>query len=181
MPRKAIDYSNTIIYKLCCKDPIITDVYVGHTTDFVSRKKTHKSRCIASTTKYHYLYVYQFIRDNGGWTNWDMVEIARISCIDSRDASRHERIYIEQLNATLNTQIPSMTCINGNYVDRYTYKHQYANEHSEHISEYKKTWYDTNKTNILEKLKNMYTQNKEAILERSRLARQAKKELQIGK
>ena len=38
MPKNEIDYSNTIIYKITCLDPNITDVYVGHTTNFVQRK-----------------------------------------------------------------------------------------------------------------------------------------------
>ena len=41
MPRVEIDYSNTIIYKISCKDTSITDIYVGHTTNFIQRKHTH--------------------------------------------------------------------------------------------------------------------------------------------
>lgn len=33
MPNKNIDYSNTIIYKIYCKNKFITDIYVGHTTN----------------------------------------------------------------------------------------------------------------------------------------------------
>ena len=32
MPKDSIDYSNTIIYKIYCKNPEIKDIYVGHTT-----------------------------------------------------------------------------------------------------------------------------------------------------
>ena len=42
MPRKAIDYQKVIIYKLVCNDLTIKDLYVGHTTDFTNRKKSHK-------------------------------------------------------------------------------------------------------------------------------------------
>ena len=45
MPKVEIDYSKTIIYKLCCKDINITDIYVGHTTNFIKRKNEHKSDC----------------------------------------------------------------------------------------------------------------------------------------
>ena len=37
-----LDYSNTIIYKITCNDTKVHDKYVGHTTDFVKRKYTHK-------------------------------------------------------------------------------------------------------------------------------------------
>ena len=46
MPRKPIDYQKVIIYKLVCDDLLITDLYVGHTTDFTNRKKSHKDRCL---------------------------------------------------------------------------------------------------------------------------------------
>jgi hypothetical protein len=36
MTRKSADYSCTLIYKITCKDHTVTDLYVGHTTDFVS-------------------------------------------------------------------------------------------------------------------------------------------------
>ena len=45
MPKKIIDFSKTIIYKIVCNDLIITDVYVGHTTNFINRKAKHKSDC----------------------------------------------------------------------------------------------------------------------------------------
>ena len=46
MPKTDIDYSNTIIYKITCKDPTVNEVYVGHTTNFVQRKYSHKQNCI---------------------------------------------------------------------------------------------------------------------------------------
>ena len=45
MPKKDIDYSKTIIYKIVCNDLNITDVYVGHTTNFIKRKARHKYDC----------------------------------------------------------------------------------------------------------------------------------------
>ena len=46
MPKVEIDYSNTIFYKIFCKNPEIIDLYVGHTTNFVQRKHGHKQNCI---------------------------------------------------------------------------------------------------------------------------------------
>ena len=39
MPKKNIDYSKTIIYKIVCNDLNIIDVYVGQTTNFTKKKK----------------------------------------------------------------------------------------------------------------------------------------------
>ena len=48
MPKNEIDYSNTVIYKITCRDLNIKDLYVGHTTNFVQRKYSHKQSCINS-------------------------------------------------------------------------------------------------------------------------------------
>ena len=45
MPKEVVDYSNTIIYKICCKNLFIDDIYIGHTTNFIQRKQSHKTNC----------------------------------------------------------------------------------------------------------------------------------------
>jgi len=42
MPKKEIDYSNTIIYKIVCRDLNIKECYVGHTTNFTKQKTNIK-------------------------------------------------------------------------------------------------------------------------------------------
>ena len=106
MPRKPIDYSQTIIYKLCCNDPTVTDIYVGHTTDFTCRKNTHKRRCINPTDKKHNLNVYKFIRNYGGWDNWSMIQLEEFNCNNSREASVRERYWIDLLKPNLNCISP---------------------------------------------------------------------------
>jgi hypothetical protein len=130
MPKQVIDYSNTIIYKLCCKDPTITDIYIGHTTNFVKRKQQHKNFCnaingTAINIKRYNSNVYQFIRKNGNWDNWSMIEICHINCVDKRDAEKQERHYIETLMATLNKVIPTRT------------GKEYREEHKEQIRKYR--------------------------------------------
>ena len=60
-----IDYSNTCFYKICCKDLDITDIYVGHTTDFIRRKHKHKYTCKNENDLHYNHYVYKFIREHG--------------------------------------------------------------------------------------------------------------------
>ena len=45
MPKDLIDYSKTVIYKICCLDKSIQDLYIGHTTNFTKRKYQHKVCC----------------------------------------------------------------------------------------------------------------------------------------
>lgn len=107
MPRKVIDFSKLVIYKIVCNDLNIRDLYVGSTTGFKERKSKHKSVCNNPDSQNYHLKVYQFIRNNGGWDNWSMIMIERYpDCIDNNDRDKRERYWIEQLNATLNKQMP---------------------------------------------------------------------------
>jgi predicted GIY-YIG superfamily endonuclease len=101
MTRKPADYSCTLIYKITCKDPLITDIYVGHTTNFVQRRDEHKRGSIQNSCK-----LYEVIRANGGWTNWTMEIIHYFSCKDLKEAKTKEQEYFVALQATLNSVEP---------------------------------------------------------------------------
>ena len=68
-----VNYENSVIYKLCCTDPTIKEVYVGSTTNLRRSKNQHKECCTNEHSKKYEYPVNTFIRDNGGWDNWDMV------------------------------------------------------------------------------------------------------------
>ena len=106
MPNSDIDYSNTIIYKITCKNKDITDVYVGHTTNFVQRRYAHKQGCINNKSANHNCKLYNVIRANGGWSNWHMEIINFFNCADHCDARKKEQEYFIELKATLNSIEP---------------------------------------------------------------------------
>lgn len=143
MPKQAIDYSRCVIYKLCCKDPLITDEYYGHTTDKIKRKCAHKIRCNNPNSNGYNIYVYQFIRENGGWENWDMIVVEEFSCENKNQAEQRERHWIETQQATLNKIIPTRT-IQEYYQenwDRIQIRNKkYYEENKEEISKYKKQY-----------------------------------------
>ena len=97
------------VYKIVCNDPLITDTYVGSCQSFRTRKTNHKSSCNNENNKDHNLNVYQFIRANGGWQNWNMVAIEQIEYTIKHELRLRERFHLERLKATLNKQIPSRT------------------------------------------------------------------------
>jgi hypothetical protein len=101
MSKKYTDYSNTIIYKIVCRDPNIKDLYVGHTTNFVNRKLSHKNNSINDKSK-----LYEVIRKNGGWENWNMEIVNFFNCRDLYEARLKEQEYFISLNATLNSVEP---------------------------------------------------------------------------
>ena len=106
MPKTVIDYSNTIIYKITCKDPNVKDLYVGHTTNFVQRKYAHKQSCMNDKSANHKCKLYQVIRNNGGWNNWHMEIVGFFNCNDHYEARKKEQEYFEILHATLNSIEP---------------------------------------------------------------------------
>jgi len=138
MPRQEIDYFKTVIYKIVCIDLEIGDCYVGSTTDFRKRKNQHKTHCGTKNLK-----LYQFINSNGGWDNWDMIEIEKFPCMDSNEQRRRERYWIEELKAELNirraiTTIEEDKIKNRNNCKKYNiinaeklklYRHEYYLKH----------------------------------------------------
>jgi hypothetical protein len=149
MPKVETDYSQTIIYKICCKDHNIADIYIGHTTNFTQRKNSHKTSCSNENDKKYNQYVYEFIRNNGGWENWTMLQIENINCKDKREAEATEHHWIESLQATLNSNKPYAKC-------------------KEEPKLYKQIWYEEKKDYILEKAKEYYEENKDKLLEQTK-------------
>ena len=165
MPRVPIDYSKTIIYRIVCKDPTIKDCYVGSTTDFKSRKSNHKSSCNCDNRGdrvYNY-NIYQFIRNNGGWDNWNMVEVEKYNAIDKLDADKRERYWLEFYQATLNKNIPSRTRkeYNETFKDEILeYQKKYDEKHRDEKLEYIKKYYEEHKDEKLEYFKKYRDENR---------------------
>jgi len=101
MARKETDYSTTIIYKITCTDPVVKDIYVGHTTNFSQRRQSHKQNSTKNKCK-----LYKTIRDNGGWNNWTMEIIDFYNCKNLYEAKIKEQAHFLELNANLNSIEP---------------------------------------------------------------------------
>ncbi len=170
MPKKEIDYSKTIVYKIVCKDIAIKECYVGSTTDFVERKHTHKRACNNQNYKKHHLFVYEFIREKGGWENWDMVEIEKYNAIDKQDQHKRERHYIEELEAKLNKVIPSRTPV------EYEEMRKNSPTRKQYNLERSKKNYEENKTKVLQQQREYNQKNKEVISQRRKQYREEHKE-----
>jgi len=98
-------YENTVIYKIVCKDNNIINIYIGSTTDIDRRRREHKSRCLSG---YEYK-LYNFIRNNGGWDNWELLEVEKFPCNSKLEAYERERQLYKELNADLNGKSPQLT------------------------------------------------------------------------
>ena len=102
-----VNYNNTKIYKLVCKDLSCKDFYVGSTaTKWSSRRNNHKSKCHNRNSPEYNYKVYQVMREYGGWNNWLMIQIEAYPCFDIREKEARERYWVERLQSTLNMNKP---------------------------------------------------------------------------
>ena len=179
MPKKIIDYSKTIIYKLVCNDLNTTDVYVGHTTNYVKRKASHKERCNNEKSKKYNLKVYKVMRENGGWDNWSMIEIEKYPCNDMNEATKQERYWYEQLNANMNQLNPNRNQAEYLEVKKEYFKiknKEYRELHKDEIREGRKLYRDSNKDKIKEHRHEYYEENKDKVLNKLKVYRENNKE-----
>ena len=98
MPLIPIDYSKTIIYKIQHKEKKEL-FYIGHTTNFDSRKSQHKLSVLTKTGK-----LYEAIRAYGGWNNFEMVPVREANCKNRIEALIEEQRSMDELRATLNSK-----------------------------------------------------------------------------
>ena len=165
------DYSKSCIYKIYCKDENITDCYIGSTTNYAKRKFQHKENVNKYQSRKHKYKLYTFIREHGGWDNWNMTPIINYSCETKLEVSQHERFYIDSLKPTLNVQIPFQTRKEWEAKNR-TKLNKYANEYyhnnKDKCLESQKKWRDSNKDKIKIIKKTYYEKNKDKILEQKK-------------
>lgn len=169
------NYENSVIYKLCCKDPSVTDEYVGSTVNFTRRKCEHKTKCCNENSREYNLKVYQTIRKNGGWVNWDMVEVERYCAKDRKDLHSRERFWFEQLGATLNVSVPTRSMKEWRESNKEKIakkKAKYRENNKEKIAEY----YENNKEKIAEYQAEYRENNKETIAEKRKIYKENNKE-----
>ena len=85
------------VYKIYCKNPDITDCYVGSSKNVINRIKQHKNN------KNNKSKLYTFIRENEGMDNWDFIILE--DKIDYNILHDREKYWINHLNTTLNIQL----------------------------------------------------------------------------
>jgi len=155
-----VDYSKSMIYKLCCKNPEIKEIYVGSTTNLIKRKYQHKSDCYNEKFYSYNSYKYQFIRSNGGFENFHMVLIENYPCDSKQELHKRERYWLEQLDSKLNSYKPYISeeekkeqtkeWIEKNNEQHKELVKKYQEKHKEEIKEYQKNYREKQKEKKLE-------------------------------
>tara|TARA_Y100001978_G_C23658297_1_gene417248 strand:- start:562 stop:1296 length:735 start_codon:yes stop_codon:yes gene_type:complete len=152
------DYSKTVIYKIICKDTTIIESYGGHSVDLYYRTSRHKSSCNNPNDKCYNSYVYQFIRENGGWDNWDVVWQYNYPCNNKTEALEEEKKFIAVNNCELNSINPLST----------------EEEKKQKQKETKRKTYAENKEAIIETIKQKYAEKIENETEEEKTERKRK-------
>ena len=132
MSPKPKNYNNACVYSLVYNNIIY---YIGSTTNFKQRKWSHKALSMKSPYE-----IYKFIRDNEGWSKWDMELIEDCVCDnDFQLRTREQHWYMIHRANLLNDKAPARS--KQQYVlDTAINRQQYKRDNKEHINENNKIY-----------------------------------------
>jgi len=169
MPKKVInDY---IFYKIVCLDNSVELCYVGSTANWKERQRTHKNNCKNESNILYNSKIYKNIRDNGGWSNFKMIEIGKKEQLTKRQAEQIEEEYRIMLKANMNA-IRCYTTEEQKQEYRKEYDKNYRNLNKDKILEYQQNYNQENKDKKLEYNQNYYEENTDKILKQKQKYRE---------
>ena len=142
------------VYKLVCKDINVQECYVGSTGNTRIRKCRHKSDCNNVNGKQYNYRVYEYIRANSGFQNWDIIVLETVQYNEKYELKARERHHMEALGATLNSRVPNRNMAEY-YVDNTEHIRQqqkrYRADNLEHIHQRENRYYENNKEQLKQK------------------------------
>ena len=154
----------SVIYKIYCLDENIKDCYIGSTNDLIRRISEHKKNCNNINSRNYNFKVYNFIRANGGYINWDFEILETFNTIDKQDLFKIEGQYIKNNYSNLNSKVAGRT------------HQEYYEDNKKHLQTYYKNYYEDNKQQIKEQHKIYYENNKIELNEQSKKYREDNKQ-----
>ena len=138
------DYTQSVIYMIVCNDEAIQEGYVGSTSKLERRKITHKSGCNNLNHTQYNKPLYQFIRANGGWKNWQFKILEHYPCQSKKELHLQELYWINQFDNLLNKQKPFRT------------RKQHYQDNKKQIDKINKQYRQNNKDTLQQKAKEKY-------------------------
>jgi hypothetical protein len=165
-----------IMYKIVPKNPELKYCYIGHTINFSNRKNQHiRNTSNENDNKHYHLKHYDVIRQNGGWDEWEMIEIEKFIGKTKLEARIREQELIDEYGANLNSLKAYIS-----EEDRNTLKKQitqkFREENKEKIRQQEKKYKEDHKEIIAEQMKKYRAENKEKIYEKTKEYRENNKE-----
>lgn len=135
------------IYMIYCKDENVKDIYIGSTKNLTNRITTHKKICTKEQHRNYKTYLYQFIRDNGGFENFSFKILNQIEYIDDIISRKQEQCYIDCYKPTLNTTNAYINPEEVKKRERERIK-KYFEEHREEIKQMQKNYNKEHKEEV---------------------------------
>lgn len=163
---KKKDYSRAVVYKIVCKDTNISFVYVGSTCNYRDRLSHHKSDYFNVASPRYKLPLYEFMRANGDWINFEVVIVEEYPCECKRDLEVREQHWKIVCGDNIGVKKAHVTKeeikeeARKNYIQNRENRLQRAKDYYEQNKEKKRKYYEENKERILEKSKIRYQKNK---------------------
>ena len=168
-----IDYT---MYKICPKNKNLNYCYIGQTTNFKNRKRQHiKNTTNPNDKKHYHLKHYQAIRENGGWDEWEMIEIEKFNGKTKLEARIREQELIKEHNANLN-MLNAYITEEERASTKKAITEKYREENKELLKEQTKQYKEEHKDIIAEQMKKYRQENKEKIYEKTKEYRENNKE-----
>ena len=137
--------NNYVVYKIECKDKSNPHIYIGSTTNLKSRKWMHKKRYTQPYRNGHKLKLYETMRGNGGWDNFEFSPIEELIGVTKLQAHIREQFWIDYYKPNLNSK------------NAYTDQKKYREDNRERFNIMKMNHYEQNKHEINAKRKEKYT------------------------
>lgn len=165
-----------IMYKICPKNTDLKYCYIGQTTNFVNRKRQHLKNTITESDKKHYhLKHYETIRQNGGWDDWEIVELEKFNGKTKLEARMREQELIKEYKANLNS-VSAFVTEEERASTKKTITEKYRENNKELLKEQTKQYKEDHKEIISEQMKKYREENKEKIYEKNKEYRENNKE-----
>lgn len=98
-------YDNFCIYKIY-QNSNPNFIYIGSTTNFSSRKSSHKKNTTNKVSKKYNYPLYQFIRGCGGFEKFNIEIVEKFPCKSKEEGLRREKELIDLYNSKLNSIAP---------------------------------------------------------------------------
>jgi len=151
------------MYKICPKNKDLSYCYIGQTTNFTNRKRQHVKNTVTESDKKHYhLKHYETIRQNGGWNEWEMIEIEKFNGKTKLEARMREQELIKEHKANLNS-VSAFVTEEERSSTKKAITEKYREENKELLKEQTKQYKENHKDIISEQMKKYREENKEKI------------------
>ena len=126
-------YENGCIYMLRNKNDLENkNVYIGSTINFYNRYSDHKSSCNNENNVRYNKPKYQYIRENGGWDNWEMIKIEDYPCKNLKELMIREDEIMSKYENRINELRSLWTAERKKKgYDRYNYENREKRNHQE--------------------------------------------------